>query len=135
MPTGRYHLHDALQSHRLPFWFGLAGSISGTVRRGRWSELLLCLPPYFWIGVQALWLAYGLPLPLFGEQRVECIQHRCLVASELGLLALVVELCDFHAATSRDALQPLRCFQAALALAIFPIDSTAPTDTLSRFPW
>ena len=43
MPTGRYHLHDALQSHRLPFWFGLAGSISDTVRCRR-GQLYLGMP-------------------------------------------------------------------------------------------
>ena len=43
MPAWRYHLHDALQSHRLPFWFGLAGSISGTVRCRR-GQLHLGIP-------------------------------------------------------------------------------------------
>lgn len=43
LPTWRDHLHDALQSHRLPFWFGLAGSISGTVRCRR-GQLYLGIP-------------------------------------------------------------------------------------------
>ena len=43
LPTGRNLLHDALQSHRLPFWFGLAGSISGTVRCRR-GQLYLGTP-------------------------------------------------------------------------------------------
>ena len=43
LPTGRNHLHDALQSHRLPFWFGLAGSISDTVRCRR-GQLYLGIP-------------------------------------------------------------------------------------------
>lgn len=43
MPTGRYHLHDTLQSHRLPFWFGLAGSVSDTVRCRR-GQLYLGMP-------------------------------------------------------------------------------------------
>ena len=43
LPTGRDHLHDALQSRRLPFWFGLAGSISDTVRCRR-GQLYLGMP-------------------------------------------------------------------------------------------
>lgn len=43
LPTRRNHLHDALQSHRLPFWFGLVGSISDTVRCRR-GQLYLGIP-------------------------------------------------------------------------------------------
>ena len=43
LPAWRFHLHNALQSHRLPFWFGLAGSISGTVRCLR-GQLYLGIP-------------------------------------------------------------------------------------------
>ena len=76
MPTGRYHLHDALQSHRLPFWFGLAGSISDTVRCRR-GQLYLGMPDTYpcraarlsrWSGVQTK-TASGWKLLVYGYEK------------------------------------------------------------------
>lgn len=92
LPTGRDHLHNALQSHRLPFWFGLTGSISDTVRCRR-GQLYLGMPDtypcraarlsrWFWGGYLVVLAA--LTSIAFARRRfahsAACTQHSSIVS-------------------------------------------------------
>lgn len=66
--------------------------------------------------------------------RIASDQRADLALRRVSALVSSGEVRHFHAATRCDGFQPLRCFHAGEALAIFPADRTAAGLILSALP-